>query len=111
MPRRLLTAKNVPTLKAEPGRPVTDYRDTLLPGFVLRVTPGGARTFAVEYHVGKTGKRHKIGRYPALSLTDARDDARAVQARLERKLEPKERPSVALTINEMVARCLADLEL
>ena len=111
MPRVLLTAKNVGTLKAEPDKPATDYRDTILPGFVLRVMPGGARTFAVEYHIGKTGKRHKLGRYPKLALKEAREDARAVLARIEKKQEPEERPGALLTVDKMVADCIEASEL
>jgi len=101
----------VRTLPAEPGKVVTDYYDALLPGLVLRVTPGGARTFAVAYHAGKTGKKHKLGRYPALDLGDAREDATAVMKRLARGLEPKERPALAVTVDQMVAKCLDCIEL
>ena len=47
--------------------------DTSVKGFGVRVSPKGARTFIAL--IG-SGKRHKIGRYPLISLSDARNEAR-----------------------------------
>ena len=43
-----LNARNITTLPAI-GGVRTDYRDELLPGFFLRVTPQGTRSFGIVY--------------------------------------------------------------
>jgi hypothetical protein len=54
----------------------TDYFDSTLPGFCLRVTPRGVKSFSVLYrHAGRL-RRYTIGKYPKLSLVDARNEAR-----------------------------------
>jgi integrase len=79
VPNVRLTARNVPTLPApETGR--SEYWDTILPGFYLRITASGVRTFGAWCRVGgtRTGRRRRytIGRYPTIELADARDKAR-----------------------------------
>ena len=48
MPVVKLNARNITTLPAI-GGVRTDYRDELLPGFFLRVTPPGTRSFGIVY--------------------------------------------------------------
>ncbi len=48
MPVVKLNAGNITTLQAV-GPVRADYRDELLPGFFLRVTPQGKRTFGIVY--------------------------------------------------------------
>ena len=85
MPRVLLTAKNVPTLPPLPGKKVTEWRDTLLPGLVLRITAMGVRTWVVEYHEQRSGRsigqRFKLARAERLPLAKARAAAREVLAK------------------------------
>ncbi|WP_395454649.1 tyrosine-type recombinase/integrase [Azospirillum melinis] len=55
--------------------------DDSLPGFILRITPTGAKTWAVRYKVrGKSEpqRRYTIGPYPAVSLATARERARQI---------------------------------
>lgn len=51
MPKVKLHPTNILKLPALEGRR-TDYRDEVLPGLVLRVSPTGARTFVVAYKAG-----------------------------------------------------------
>ena len=51
--------------------------DGTLPNFGVRVSQGGTKTFIVT--LGK-GKRHTLGRYPILSLADARAEAKRILA-------------------------------
>lgn len=54
------------------------YPDDILPGFGVRVSQGGTKTFVVMH--GPTRERITIGRYPVLSLADARAEAKRVLA-------------------------------
>ena len=51
--------------------------DTALRGFGLRVSPKGTKTFCVL--IG-AGRRQSIGRYPLISLADARTEAKRILA-------------------------------
>ena len=68
-----------PKMRA-PASGRVEYFDTLLPGFGLRVTAGGAKSWIVMTRVHGKLKRVTLGRYPALGLADARDQARKVIA-------------------------------
>lgn len=73
-----LTARMLETLKPPSRR--MDLADEEVPGLALRVTPHGARTWAIRYRVegGRRGRlrRLTLGAYPALGLAAARKKAR-----------------------------------
>ena len=54
------------------------YFDEGLRGFGVRVSQGGSKSFVVMY--GKRRQLKTLGRYPDLSLADARREAKRVQA-------------------------------
>lgn len=56
------------------------YFDELLPGFGIRVSQGGSKSFVVMYGTGRRLKT--LGRYPKLSLRDARVAAKNVQSNI-----------------------------
>ena len=74
--REKLTVQRVEAIK--PGAKRADFWDEVLPGFGLRVTESGAKSWTVLYrHQGRV-RRYTVGGYPAISLADARDAARKV---------------------------------
>ena len=56
------------------------YYDKALPGFGVRVSQGGTKTFVVLY--GKDRRRKSLGRYPDLSLAEARLLAKQAQVEI-----------------------------
>ncbi|MBO6726120.1 MAG: tyrosine-type recombinase/integrase [Rhizobiaceae bacterium] len=72
-----LTEISIRALKSPEKGQVTHYDDSL-PGFGVRVSQGGSKTFIVVY--GPTRRRMTIGRFPLVSLSDARTEARRVMA-------------------------------
>lgn len=72
-----LTDLQIKRLKA-PEKGQKTYYDPGLPGFGVRVSQGGAKTFVVVY--GKDRRRRSLGRYPDLSLSEARILAKRAQA-------------------------------
>jgi integrase len=75
MPRAKLTAISIERFKA-PANGRIEYFDQVLPGFALRITHKGAKSWVVFYRHGGRLRRMTLGSYPALGLADARDHAR-----------------------------------
>jgi integrase len=68
-----------------------DVMDTDVPGFGVRVTPAGLRTFILiaRYPGSENPTRRAIGEYPAISLQKARERAREWRQLLRRGIDPK----------------------
>jgi integrase len=75
--RKKLTSKIVEHLKA-PGPKRIDVWDTVLQGFGTRVSPTGRKVWFVVVRTGGRLRRVTIGTYPAISLAEAREEARKV---------------------------------
>jgi integrase len=54
------------------------HADDSLPGFGVRVSAGGTKTFVLNH--GRERERITLGRYPTLTLADARAEAKRIQA-------------------------------
>ena len=81
-PRRLkLTDKLLTSSKRlvpVEGQKQTDFWDMALPGFGVRCSYGGRKSFQVLARVNGKLKRITIGSYPSVSLAHARDQARKI---------------------------------
>jgi len=65
-----------------------DITDTKQPGFVLRVTPGGKRTFYVRWWNAKQWRWHKIAEWPDLSPQEARKEAERIRGDVAKGHDP-----------------------
>jgi integrase len=75
--RRNLTSTVVASLKApEKGRQV-DVWDSRQPGFGIRISYGGVKTWQIMYRVHGVKHRYVLGRHPEMGLSDARQAARS----------------------------------
>lgn len=80
------------TLAAKTRPPETgrlEIYDLYLPGFVLRVTANGARSFAVMGRLYGKRLRVTLGRYPLLKVRDAREKARAALNAIKEGRDPR----------------------
>ena len=75
MPKSTLTEITLRNLKPPASGQSTVW--DALPGFGVRVSQGGTKSFIVLLG---SGQRHTIGRYPILSLSDARAEAKRLLA-------------------------------
>lgn len=77
MPKIALTDLNLRSLKA-PERGQIDYWDSSFRegGFAVRLSQGGAKTFVLKLD----NARRAIGRYPVLTLSEARTEAKRILA-------------------------------
>lgn len=94
MPKTNLTDLTVRGLKA-PTSGQTTYWDDGLSGFGVRVSPGGTKTFTVMH--SKDRRRVTIGRYPILSLADARSIAKKLLAEVTLEKRTGRSPSISLS--------------
>ena len=87
MPKIKLTDRGIKRLIA--GEWLTDYWDETLPGFGVRAHHTGRKKFFVRYLLNGTRRRLTLGSYPALSLADAREQAKDIIGRIARGEDPQ----------------------
>ena len=109
-----LTDRFVQSVKASDGKRAT-YADRKVRGLVLRVTPAGLKTWSLRYRRKVDSKRIRmtLGEYPAISLSEARDEAMKIMAEVARRKDPaKERKrgdrSKPRTFGELAKRYIVD---
>lgn len=76
MPKTRLTEMSV--RNAQPQETQYVLWDATLSNFGVRVSPGGTKNFIVM--LGKSRERISVGRYPVISLSDARNKAKEMMA-------------------------------
>jgi integrase len=97
MPTRSLTAASVARIKP-PKAGQADYFDKGYPGLALRVSYGGAKTWIYFYRLHGKLRRLSLGRYPGMSLTEARDAWRSARLAVSKGESPAHiRPTTADT--------------
>ncbi len=64
----------------KPSDKQVTYWDSNLAGFGIMVSPGGTKTFTMQ--IGKARKRLTIGRYPIITLAEARAEAKKHMAQV-----------------------------
>jgi Arm DNA-binding domain/Phage integrase family len=99
MPKVRLNEMGLRSLKP-PSKGQVDYWDDGLPGFGCRVSQGGAKTFLLKHD----NRRITLGRYPVISLQNARGEARRLLAEFTLgRIRPQ-----SLAYSEAVKLFLAD---
>ncbi len=63
--------------------------DKKVPGFGVRVTPAGTKSFVFLYRIEGRPRRLTLGRYPDTTLAKARDLAQQALAQVRRGLDPQ----------------------
>jgi integrase len=88
MPKQKLTDFSVKSAKG-PVKGRTEIWDTLLPGFGLRVSDKGTKTFQFMYRFEGELRRETLGQSKAMTLAEARDKAEAIVKAVKRGIDPK----------------------
>jgi integrase len=102
---RKLTDAFVKTLAA-PAKNRIEVRDAEIPGFAIRITEKGAKSWILVYYLRGRKCRLTLGSYPELSLADARKRARQHRGEVERGEDPaagKRSARAAQTVTEAAA--------
>lgn len=111
MARSRLTQRAIDDLIPTPGKQYTLW-DVSVPGFGVRVSPAGTKTYLLKFRL-KTGRvRWKmIGRVDDLTLTEAREravDDRGIVARGQDPCAETDRARGAVTVSEAATRFLTE---
>ena len=108
MPRMKLTDRSVQAL-APNAKGQIDYFDERMPGFGLRVSPAGRKSWIVLYRFHGTLRRITLGPYPYVSLADARQKAKSLMSQVVQGVDPaavKAAEQCAETFTELAAEYL-----
>ena len=84
--QKALTNKTIEALKSQPKRYAV--HDCHCPGFAVRVSKSGRKTFVASYRYGTKQRRITLGVYPIISLADAREKARAAFREVAEGVDP-----------------------
>jgi integrase len=110
MPTITLIARGIAGLAA-PAAGRIEYFDKTTPGFALRVTANGHRSWVCFYrHKGEL-RRYTIGAFPQLGLADAREKAREIlhlAAKGEDPATKKKGDRKAATVRDLALRYLEE---
>ena len=103
---KVLTSKFVENVKP-PAQGRAEFWDAALPGFVLRVTAKGVKSFSFRYRAADGSYKRLSWVYPAFQLSEARDEAQKAIRAIERGQDPErgeKRPSPPETLNALCDR-------
>ena len=109
MPTLRLTARGVDALRTLPGQARTEFFDERMPGFHVRVTASGAKSYGLLYRHGRRRCRLTLASADKVTLADARDLARAALKDLANGIDPaakKKADRMADTFDELAEQYL-----
>nr|MCA7008334.1 integrase arm-type DNA-binding domain-containing protein [Dickeya chrysanthemi] len=97
---------------AQPQAQAVELRDTLVPGFLCKITPSGRKVFMLQYRTN-AGERRKpaLGQYGELTVEQARSLAQEWLAQVRRGGDPsadKTAARKAPTVKELCTKFMAD---
>lgn len=82
------------------------FYDEALPGFGIRVSQGGSKSFVVM--IGKSRQLKTLGRYPSMALADARREAKRYQSDISLLEVPQIGKPALVSFDEAKERFLKD---
>jgi hypothetical protein len=88
--RLLLTDRYCDRAKPQQGETQSDYFDERVSGLALRVS-GTFKSWTLHYRLSGKQVRWTLGRYPAISLANARTKALEAKAEVEAGRDPRHR--------------------
>lgn len=103
--KRFVDKIDIPTSTSDGKTSQVFYRDSSIPGFALRVTSGGAKSFIIEKRIDGKVKRKTLGKYGAITVEQARTLAQAYTGKIAMGQNPiaeeKENNAFNITLEEV----------
>ncbi len=88
MEKKILTEASIKRFVL-PKEGQVEHFDAALPGFAVRLTPKGTKSFIFFYRRNGKQRRSTLGRFPELTLAEARDKARDILRLLDAGEDPR----------------------
>ena len=107
MAQHALTDIMVQRLKPDEARQF-ELWDAKLPGFGVRVSSKGTKSFVLVYRHGGRARRMTIGRYPMLGLADARKLAQTALSKIGQGVDPVAEKEAAKVRNDNLFPAVVD---
>lgn len=85
--RAKISKRSVDAVQPVPGRDVLLF-DTEIAGFAVKITPGGARIYLLQYEITGRKRRFRIGRHGELTAEEARVRARRLRVQIADGIDP-----------------------
>ncbi len=91
-PPKKLTEIGVSSLKTPPKGRLDEYPDSMFPGFAVRVSDKGRKTFLLitRYPGSSSPARRAIGHHPVMTLAEARQEAKSWALLIAKGIDPKD---------------------
>lgn len=102
-----LTARYLDGLKPQATR--YTVCDTMVPGLAIRVSPSGRKSFTLVYRYRGRQRRLGLGRYPDVSLADARKAATQHRGRIFNGADPASEKRADHTLDDQTVQALFEL--
>lgn len=96
-------AKAGPPTAKQPGGARRELRDAAVDGLRLIIQPTGAKSWAFRYSFGRKHHKKTLGRYPGISLIDAREAAQAELRALGRGIDPSRSDVAGSSLDAAIA--------
>ena len=87
MPKLKLDHATVKSIK--PTGSSIDYYDEIESGLILRVTKTGRKTFSYRYRFDGKNRRFTIGRFPHITLSEARKQVGVLRVKIRNGIDPQ----------------------
>ena len=97
--------------KIKPSEKRKEIADAALSGLYLIVQPSGTKTFAYRYRYQGKPRKLTLGRFPKVSLSEARDRAIGAFKVLEKGSDPKDATHTSTLFQDVFSEFLNDMYL
>lgn len=84
-----------------------EIQDSSTPGFGIRISASGEKTWFVRYTLAGERRRDDLGAYPATPLREAREAARAARSAAKSGIDPRALDGESILVRDLVREYLA----
>jgi len=87
MPKKELEYNELKAMKGK-EKPI-EYFDTIERGLILRLSTAGTKTFTYRYRSNGKNRQYKIGKFPDVSLSEARKQVQQLRIDVDKGIDPQ----------------------
>lgn len=88
--KALISKRHLDSIRPEAGKPHVYLKDSGQPGLEARISTNGNVAWIVRFTISGKRKRHTIGRWPLMTIAEAREKARIELSKVDQGVDPSE---------------------